>query len=121
LVQLEIGLIVDQCPGGPLTLIDLGADLQMSGCASKGILVGNGLCEGPPKGRLGGSVFSPHVLQVARTHSIALVDSIELYVVVCGILRGDITELEPIREKMLGTNGFVDLLPFARNSPFPAT
>lgn len=66
------------------------ADLKSKGYQSKGILIGNGLCEALPKDRLGEKVFSPHVLEAAKTQSIALINSIELYCVVCGILAGQI-------------------------------
>ncbi len=95
------------------------ADFQASHCASKGVLVGNGLCEEPPTKRIGDKVFSSHVLQAARSHSIALVSSVELYAVICGVLSGDITELERIREAILTTNGYVNLMQFWRKSPFP--
>jgi hypothetical protein len=95
------------------------ADLQASGCASKGILIGNGLCEAPPPERIGDKVFSSHVLQAAKSQSIALVSSIELYAVICGVLLGDITEFETIRETILTTNSFVNLMQFCRKSPFP--
>ena len=99
----------------PKILTDLGA----SGYASKGILIGNGLCEGNPKDRLGDKVFSSHVLEAAKTQSIVLVNSVELYCVVCGILSGKIHDLAAIREKILTTNGFVSLVPFCPELPFP--
>jgi len=90
------------------------ADLKSKGYQSKGILVGNGLCEALPKDRLGEKVFSSHVLDAAKTQSIALVNSVELYFVVCGVLSGKIKppDLEAIREKILKTNGFVSLLEY---------
>jgi hypothetical protein len=97
------------------------ADFQASGCASKGILIGNGLCEGHPQDRLGEKVFSPHVLQAAKTQSIALVNSVELYCVICGVLSGDIVQLDVIREAILTTNGLVNLRQFCREFPFPNT
>jgi hypothetical protein len=95
------------------------ADLKATGHQSKGILVGNGLCESPPKDRLGEKVFSPHVLEAAKTQSIALINSVELYRVVCGILAGQIQSqhLELMREKILKTSGFVSLLEYCNGLP----
>ena len=95
------------------------ADFQASGCASKAIFVGNGLCEVPPEERIGDKVFSPHVLQAAKSQSIVLVSSVELFAVMCGVLSGDITDFETIRETILTTNSFVNLMQFCRKSPFP--
>jgi hypothetical protein len=108
-------IVLDEfSPFIPKILADLGA----SGYASKGILIGNGLCEGNPKDRLGDKVFSAHVLEAAKTQSIALLNSVELYCVLCGILSGKIQNLEAIREKILTTNGFVSLVPFCPELPF---
>jgi hypothetical protein len=95
------------------------ADLKSKGYQSKGILIGNGLCEALPKDRLGEKVFSPHVLEAAKTQSIALINSIELYCVVCDILAGQIQsqDLELMREKILKTSGFVSLLEYCKSLP----
>jgi hypothetical protein len=87
------------------------ADFKAKGTQSKGILIGNGLCETPAKDRLGEKVFSPHVLEAARTQSIALVNTVELYCVVSGVLAGEIktADLEQIRERILKANGFASL------------
>jgi len=85
------------------------ADLEASGKLSKGILIGNGLCAKNPSERVGEGVFSPHVLDAAKTQSIAIVNSVELYCVLCGILSGEVKDLDSVREKILKTNGFVDL------------
>jgi hypothetical protein len=87
------------------------ADFKSKGFQSKGILVGNGLCETPAKDRIGAKIFAPHVLEAAKAQSVALVNSVELYWVVCGILAGEIkmVELEHIREKILNANGFASL------------
>jgi len=92
------------------------ADLGATGHPSKGILIGNGLCENPPADRLGEKVFSSHVLQAAKTQSIALVNSVDLYCILCSILSGKNRDLVAIRENILGTNGFVDLLQFCDES-----
>lgn len=96
------------------------ADLKAKGYQSKGILIGNGLCEVPPKERLGEKVFSPHTLEAAKTQSVALVNSVELYCVACGILSGQITlqDLEQMREKILKANGFVSVLEYCKGLPF---
>jgi hypothetical protein len=95
------------------------SDLENKGYPSKGILVGNGLCETQPQDRLGEKVFAPHVVDSAKTQSIALVNSVELYCVVCGVLSGQIQDLERIREKILNTSGFVSLLEYCdRSIPF---
>ncbi len=108
-------IVLDEfSPFIPKVLADLGA----TGYPSKGILIGNGLCEGNPKDRLDVKVFSTHVLDAAKTQSIALVNSVELYCVLCNILSGKIQNLDVIREKILTTNGFVSLLPFCQESPF---
>src|SRR5205807_9606565 len=85
------------------------ADFQAQGCQSKGIFVGNGLCERRPQERLGAAVFSPHVVEAAKTSSVALVSSVELYSLICNVLSGEVTDFEPIRAKILATNGFTDL------------
>ena len=92
------------------------ADFKAKGTQSKGILVGNGLCEMPPRDRLGEKVFSPHVLEAAKTQSVALVNTIELYCVVSGALSGKVKtqELEQIREKVLNTNGFASLIEYCK-------
>ena len=96
------------------------ADLNVKGHPSKGILIGNGLCETKPTDRLGEKVFSPHSLTAAKTQSIALVNSVELYVAVCGVLSGEVKNLnlEHMREKILSTSGFASLLEFCKEPPF---
>ncbi len=94
-------------------------DFRQSGVESKGIFVGNGFCEKLPANRLGETLFSSHVLQAAKTHSVVLVSSVELYWVVCGVLAGEIKDLESIRESILGTSGYIDLRLFCGMSPFP--
>jgi hypothetical protein len=94
------------------------ADMGVSGSQSKGILIGNGLCETQPADRCGQTVFSSHVLSASKTQSIALVNSVELYCVLCGVLSHEILDLDPIREKILNTSGFVDLLEFCPHMPF---
>ncbi len=88
------------------------ADSEISGKYSKGILVGNGLCESEPKSRLGPDVFSPHVLDGAKRHSVALINSVELYWLCCAILRGDGVDKAIVREAILTGNAYVDLKPF---------
>jgi hypothetical protein len=92
------------------------ADFKAKGTQSKGILIGNGLCETPAKDRLGEKVFSPHVLEASKTQSIALVNTVELYCVVSGILAGRIKppDLEQIRERILKANGFASLTEFCQ-------
>jgi hypothetical protein len=92
------------------------ADFRAKGTQSKGILIGNGLCETPAKDRLGEKVFSPHVLEASKTQSIALVNTVELYCVVSGILAGKIkpSDLEQIRERILKANGFASLSEFCQ-------
>jgi len=53
------------------------------------------------KDSLGDKVFSGHVLEAAKTQSIALINSVELYGIVCGVLSGRIKpeDFEHIREK----------------------
>lgn len=95
------------------------ADFQATNVHSKGILIGNGQCLEKPEKRLGKSVFSPHVLDAAKRNSISLVNSVELYAVLCNVLDGLITDLEQLREQILTTNGYSDLQPFINNkSPF---
>lgn len=93
-------------------------DSEVSNAFSKGILVGNGLCETEPGGRLGDAVFSPHVLDGARRHSVALVNSVELYWLCCALLRGDPVDKSAVREAILNGNGYVDLKPFCGESLF---
>ena len=95
------------------------ADFQATGVHSKGILVGNGLCLDSPAGRLRSGVFSPHVLDAAKRNSIALVNSVELYAVVCSALEGQIADLGDVRESILTANGYADLRRFIMKSPFP--
>ena len=92
------------------------SDIEIKSYQSKGILVGNGLCETRPQDRLGEKVFAPHVVEAAKTQSIALVNSVELYCVVCGVLSGQIQDLERIREKILSTSRFVSLLEYCDRS-----
>jgi hypothetical protein len=95
------------------------ADLNASKFQSKGILVGNGLCLQPPQSRSGNAVFTSHVLDAAKTNSIALVNAFDLYGVLCGVLDGQIKNLDVIREGILTANGYADLLQFIPKSPFP--
>ena len=94
------------------------ADYQSTGKPSKGILLGNGLSEEMPSARLGNRVFSPHVLEAARRNSVALVNSVELYWLITGVISGGVTDLSAIRELILTTNGYVDLRPHCSRSPF---
>ncbi len=66
-------------------------------------------------------VFSPHVLQAAQTNAVALVNSVELYSVVCAVLSGEIVDCAPIREAILGASGYVNLRRFYKKSPFETT
>ncbi len=95
-------------------------DLKQTGQHSKGILIGNGLCETPPGERLGEKAFSKHTLHAARTNSVALINSVELYWVVCGILAGEKKDLQAIHEFVLTSSGYVDLKTFCGASPFRA-
>jgi hypothetical protein len=94
------------------------ADLGASGRQSKGILIGNGLCETVPSSRVGEKMFSPHVLEAAKSQSIALVNSVDLYCVLSGVLSGEIKDPGPIRERILTTSGFVPLVDCCRGLPF---
>jgi len=94
------------------------ADAEIKGDYGKGILVGNGLCETEPGKRAGDSVFSKHVLEGAKRHSIALVNSVELYWLCCALLRGDAVDKNAVREAVLAQNGYVDLKRFSGESPF---
>ncbi len=94
------------------------ADAEVNKKYSKGILVGNGLCETEPSKRLGESVFSPHVLDGAKRNSIALVNAVELYWLCCALLRGDPLDKNAVREAILAGNGYVDLKPFSGRPPF---
>jgi hypothetical protein len=94
-------------------------DFRQTGIKARGIFVGNGLCTRPPQEREGPAVFSSQVLQAASTESVALVNSVELYAVVCKALARGITDLELIREAILTTAGYVDLRIFY--GKFPST
>jgi hypothetical protein len=94
------------------------ADAEVSQKFSKGILVGNGLCETEPSKRLGDSVFSPYVLDGARINSVALINSVELYGLCRAMLRGDAIDKSVVRETILTGNGYVDLKPFCGQMPF---
>src|SRR5260370_16344850 len=99
-------------------LVKLLSDGEKSGFKSKGILLGNALCEESADTRLDHRLFSPHLLQGAKDNSIALINSAELYWLICGILSGEITDLAAIREAILTNSGYVDLRPFCKQSPF---
>lgn len=94
------------------------ADADIKGVYSKGIFVGNGLCEADPSTRLGDSVFSKHVVEGAKRHSIALLNSVELFWLCCTQMRGDIVDKNAVRETILTGNGYVDLKQFSGASPF---
>jgi hypothetical protein len=81
-------------------------------------LVGNGLCLEDPQNRLGDRVFAPHVLDAAKQNSVALINSVELYWLVIGVLEGKITDCTRIREEILTRSGYVDLRRFCGTSPF---
>jgi hypothetical protein len=97
------------------------ADQQASGTASKGILVGNGFCETAPSSRLGHAVFTAHILEGAKKHSVALINSVELYWLCCSLLDGTTVDKNAVREAILTGNGYVDLKPFCGKSPFPTS
>ena len=92
-------------------------DFELTGSSSKGILVANGFCEDPPGTRTGDKIFSPHVIEAAKGNSVALINAVELYAVVCGVMLGEITDLEQIREKIISTSGYVDLFSFCKTNP----
>jgi hypothetical protein len=94
------------------------ADQQASNVISKGIMVGNGLCETRPEERLGDVVFSPHVLEGSKRNSIALINSIELYWLCCTLLEGGTVDKAAVREAILNGNGYIDLKPFCGKSPW---
>jgi hypothetical protein len=99
-------------------VIKILADYQATNIMSKGILIGNGLCETKPESRLGDKVFSPHVLDAAKRNSVALINSIELYWACCTLLEGHIVDKDALREALLDGNGYVDLSPFCGTNPF---
>ena len=94
------------------------ADHQASSVVSKGILIGNGLCEKRPETRLGDVVFSQHVLDGSKRNSVALINSTELYWLCCTLLGGDTVDKNAVREAILNGNGHVDLKPFCGKSPW---
>jgi len=96
------------------------ADFQATNVHSKGILIGNGLCLEKPERRLGNGVFSSHVLDAGKRNAVSLVNSVELYAVLCNVLDGLITDLEKLRDKILSANGYADLRPFIKESTFAA-
>ncbi len=91
---------------------------ECAGSPHKAIFVGNGFCQSSPSSRLGTSVFSAKVLEGAKEYSVALVNSVELYSVVCGVLSRKQSDLGAIRETILGTSGYVDLKIFCDNPSF---
>ena len=48
-------------------------------------------------------VFSAEVLEVAERNAVSLVNSVELYWIVCGVLSKEIDDLETIREAILSS------------------
>lgn len=94
------------------------ADHEATKSVSKGILVGNGLCENGPDTRLGDVVFSPHVLDGSKRNSVALINSVELYWLCCTLLGGAELDKSSIRETILRGSGYVDLKPFCGKSPW---
>jgi hypothetical protein len=85
-------------------------DFRHTKIQSKGILIGNGLCEKPPITRPGKLVFSGHAQAAARTSSIALVNSVELYWLLCSVLSGETSDLAKIRQSILTSVGYVNLI-----------
>jgi len=63
-------------------------------------------------------MFSPHVLDAAARNSVVLINSVELYCLISEILGSAGLDLEAIREKILTTNGYVDLTTFVKRLPF---
>jgi hypothetical protein len=96
---------------------ELLADLERTNIHSKGILIGNGFCEDTPTRRLGATVFSAEVLKAAERCSVALVNSVELYCIVCSALSKQLAGLEAIRKKIFETSGYVDLRVFCADLP----
>jgi hypothetical protein len=99
-------------------VIKLLADFNSKGIHSKGIFIANGRCLESPQERLGEAIFSPHVLEAARTHSVALVNSVELYCVICELLNGEACDLPAMRERILIANGYANLTSFLKKVPF---
>jgi len=94
-------------------------DLERTNIPSKGILIGNGFCEDTPTRRLGATVFSAEVLKAAERCSVALVNSVELYCIVCSSLSRQLADLEAIRKKIFETSGYVDLRVFCADLGVP--
>jgi hypothetical protein len=94
------------------------ADLQRSNKLSKGIFVGNGQCTADPRARLGGGVFSAHVRDAAKTQSVVLLNSVELYCLVFNLLAGDSADPQKVQESILNTSGYIDLKAFCKKLPF---
>jgi len=99
-------------------VIKILADQEARNAISKGILVGNSLCETKPETRLGDLVFSPHVLEAAKRNSVALINSTELFCLCCTLLDGVEVDEAAIREAIINSNGFVDLKPFCGVPPW---
>jgi hypothetical protein len=74
--------------------------------------------EAEPPTRPGDTVFTKHVLEGAKRHSVALLNSIELYWLCCALVRGDTIDKDAVREVILAGNAYVDLKPFSGKSPF---
>lgn len=94
------------------------ADHEATDVMSKGILVGNGLCEAKPETRLGDTVFSKHVVDGAKRNSVALINSVELYWLCCTLLDGGKVDTNAVREEILSASGYIDLKPFCGESPW---
>jgi hypothetical protein len=100
-------------------VVKLLADHKATNVMSKGLLVGNGLCEDSPSKRLGDVVFTPHVLKAASGNSVALINSVELYWLCCVLQSGGTVDLDAVRAAILNANGYADLKHFCGGeSPF---
>ncbi len=134
LIQFATGTNGDSCRGllratgsnGQINCAELTSFVEIlaktaesMGCPHKGIFVGNGFCQSSPASRLGTTVFSEKVLEAVKGYSVALINSVELYWVVCGALSGKIADLRAIRETILGASGYVDLKVFCGKLAFP--
>jgi len=92
-------------------------DLKITGKTKEGILVGNGfrLCT-HPKNRRGEKIFTPHVKESAERQSITLINTVDLYGVVHGILGGEEIDKDKLQQKILGSKGICEFKEFIKEN-----
>ncbi len=92
-------------------------DLKITNEHKKGILIGNGSRTSKhPKDRRGDIIFGQHVKESAERQSVTLINTVDLYELVCSILSNDEVNKAKLQQKILESNGVCEFKEFVKEN-----